>query len=120
MGKGKHGGYKSAAQRKAVHASKKDGGKGHPGKQNHFSKLDSLAQAAKYEVHDKFANAKAKDLADAAERKKHDDTRPKPVPVNDSTGTAPVLPKPVTKPSFKDRVNNFMKIFAKGAGYSNL
>ena len=34
MGKGKHGGYKSAAQRKAVHASKKDGGKGHPNKQN--------------------------------------------------------------------------------------
>ena len=120
MGKGKHGGYKAAAQRKAVHASKKDGGKGHPGKQNHATSIDSLAAAAKYEVHDKFANAKAKDLADAAERKKHDDTRPKPVPVNDSTGTAPVLPKPVKKPSFKEKVNNFMKMFAKGAGYSNL
>ena len=99
MGKGKHGGYKSAAQRKAVHASKKDGGKGHPGKQNHVKNIDSLA---------------------TAERKKHDATRPKPVPVNDSTGTAPVLPKPVKKPSFKDKVNNFMKMFAKGAGYSNL
>ena len=42
------------------------------------------------------------------------------IPVNDSTGTAPVLPKPVKKPSFKDKVNNFMKMFAKGAGYSNL
>ena len=67
-----------------------------------------------------YSDVEDRNLADAAERKKHDDTRPKLVPVNDSTGTAPVLPKPVTKPSFKDRVNNFMKIFAKGAGYSNL
>ena len=32
MGKGKHGGYVSDAQRKAVHASRADGGKGAPGK----------------------------------------------------------------------------------------
>lgn len=32
MGKGPHGGYKSSAQRKAVHASKADGGKGAPNK----------------------------------------------------------------------------------------
>ena len=32
MGGGKHGGYKNAAQRKAVHASKADGGKGNPNK----------------------------------------------------------------------------------------
>jgi len=120
MGKGKHGGYKSAAQRKAVHASRADGGKGHPNKQNHVVNIDSLAAAAKYDVHDKFANAKSKALADQAERKKHDATRPKPVAVNDSTGTPPVLPKPVKKPTFKDRVNNFMKMFAKGACYSNL
>ena len=32
MGGGKHGGYKNAAQRRAVHASKADGGKGNPNK----------------------------------------------------------------------------------------
>ena len=32
MGKGPHGGYKSSAQRKAVHASKADGGRGAPNK----------------------------------------------------------------------------------------
>jgi len=119
MGTGKLKKAKRSVQ-KAAFAHAADGGKGHPNKQNHVTNIDSLAAAAKYEVHDKFADAKAKSLADAAERKKHDDTRPKPVPVNDSTGTAPVLPKPVAKPSFKDKVNNFMKMFAKGAGYSNL
>lgn len=79
--------------------------------------VDSLDNSARYEVHDQFADAKAKGLADAAERAKHDATRPKPVAVNDSTGTAPVLPKPVEKPTFKDRVTGFMKMIGKGAGY---
>ena len=92
-------------------------GKGHPDKQ---LDIDSLATKAYNETFFDHKKAKDKALADLKERQKHDDTRPKPVPVNDSTGTAPVLPKPVKKPSFKEKVNNFMKMFAKGAGYSNL
>jgi len=119
MGTGKLKKAKRSVQ-KAAFAHAADGGAGHPSKQNHMTNIDSLAAAAKYEVHDKFANAKAKSLADAAERKKHDATRPKPAVVNDSTGTPPVLPKPVEKPAFKDKVKSYMKMFAKAAGYSNL
>ncbi len=98
----------------------------HPLKQFDEEKLDSLAAAAKYEVHDKFADAKAKALADKAVRDKYDETAPKYNPnFNDSTLVEgvkpPVLPtgtKP--NPTFKERVKNFMKKFAKGVGYSGL
>lgn len=116
MGTGKLKNAKRSVQ-KAAFAHAADGGAGHPNKQIN---IDSLATNAYNETF--FDHKKAKDqaLADLREREKHDATRPKPVPVNDSTGTAPVLPKPVKKPTFKDKVNNFMKMFAKGAGYSNL
>lgn len=96
----------------------------HPLKQFDEKKLDSLVEAARYEVHDKFAEEKAKALADKAVRDKYDATAPKYNPsFNDSTLVGPdarpaVMPTPVSKPSFKDKVKNFMKMFAKGAGYN--
>jgi hypothetical protein len=116
MGTGKLKNAKRSVQ-KAAFAHKADGGKGHPDKQ---LDIDSLATKAYNETFFDHKKAKDKALADLKERQKHDATRPKPPVVNDSTGTPPVLPKPVEKPTFKDRVNNFMKMFAKGAGYSNL
>ena len=116
MGTGKLKNAKRSVQ-KAAFAHAADGGKGHPNKQ---LDIDSLATNAYNETFLKHKKAKDSALADLKERQKHDATRPKPPVVNDSTGTPPVLPKPVQKPTFKDRVNNFMKMFAKGAGYSNL
>ena len=43
----------------------------HPLKQSHEKKLDSLVESARYEVHDKFAEEKAKALADKAIRDKY-------------------------------------------------
>ena len=116
MGTGKLEKAKRSVQ-KAAFAHAADGGAGHPNKE---LDIDSLATNAYNETFMKHKMAKDSALADLRERQKHDATRPKQVPVNDSTGIAPVLPKPVQKPSFKDKVNNFMKMFAKGAGYSNL
>jgi|TARA_R100000084_G_scaffold81947_1_gene38074 hypothetical protein len=100
---------------KAAFATKADGGKGHPDKQ---LDIDSLATNAYNETFLKHKKAKDSALADLKERQKHDATRPKPVAVNDSTGTAPVLPKPVAKPTFKEKVKSYIKMFAKGAGYN--
>ena len=81
---------------KAAFAHAADGGKGHPDKQ---LDIDSLATNAYNETFLKHKKAKDSALADLKERQKYDATRPKPVPVNDSTGTPPVLPSGVKRAS---------------------
>tara|TARA_R100000231_G_scaffold15906_1_gene16910 strand:+ start:3810 stop:4289 length:480 start_codon:yes stop_codon:yes gene_type:complete len=55
-------GYKSAAQRKAVHASKKDGGKGAPTKKMHSpAKMDPMTMMAVGKVAGKLMGGKKED-----------------------------------------------------------
>ena len=89
----------------------------HPLKQSHEKKLDSLVESARYEVHDQFADAKAKELDDKAIRDKYDATAPKYNPTfNDSTlvgsnASPPVMPTPAKKPGFKEKIASILKRF---------
>ena len=79
--------------------------------------VDSLDNSARYEVHDQFADAKAKELDDKAIRDKYDATAPKYNPTfNDSTlvgsnASPPVMPTPAKKPGFKEKIASILKRF---------
>ena len=89
----------------------------YPLKQLNEKKLDSLVEAARYEVHDKFAEEKAKALADKAVRDKYDATAPRYNPTfNDSTlvgpdARPPVMPTPAKKPGVKEKIASILKRF---------
>jgi len=95
----------------------------HPLKQKEVN-VDSLANAEYEKWYAKNVKPKQDALADKAVRDKYDATKPRYNPTfNDSTLVGPnarpaVMPKPVSKPSFKDRVKKFMKFVVRGAGYN--
>ena len=95
----------------------------HPLKQKEVN-VDSLANAAYEKWYAKNVKPKQDALADKEVRDKYDATKPRYNPTfNDSTLVGPdarpaVMPTPVSKPSFKDKVKSYMKMFAKAAGYN--
>ena len=64
-----------------------------------------MAYTQKHNYKEVFKMTQGK-MTEAEVRAKYDRTAPKPVPVNDSTGTAPVLPKGY----FENKANNAKKL----------
>ena len=95
----------------------------HPLKQKEVN-VDSLANAAYEKWYAKNVKPKQDALADKKVRDKYDASKPRYNPsFNDSTLVKgvkpPVLPKGTNpNPTFKEKVKNFMKFVARGAGYN--